>query len=152
MNEVSPLKSTSKNSINRWATYPIARHNSKKVYDKKTIYFLGSLSIDCIIRLCPRQWYGRYHRGNRYGDILFRASHQTHLRYRCGSGSYRRSQGVWQVFIWRPRYIKDSSFVVRSVYLPDCGGNHSSLILFINRLWQIIQSTEGLESRLSSRG
>ena len=39
MNEVSPLKSTSKNSINRWATYPIALHNSKTFMTKRQFIF-----------------------------------------------------------------------------------------------------------------
>lgn len=40
MSEVSPLrKSKSKNSINRWATYPIARHNSKKFMTKRQFIF-----------------------------------------------------------------------------------------------------------------
>ena len=101
--------------------------DKKRFMNKKNKIILLAAMI--VAAVCARQRTCRYQRGNKYGDLLLRSRHETHLRHRCRGGSHRRHQGVWQILLWRPRHEQDCRKLVRSLHLPHRECNHSPLVL-----------------------
>ena len=81
--------------------------------------------------VCPGRWLCRNHRGNRYGNLVFRPGNKSHLCHRCHCWFNWRRKSLQQILQWRPRYRENSSFMVWSLYFPDCVCYNSTLILFV---------------------
>jgi len=111
--------------------YPPFTASFKNHYDKKEIFLFGSLYPGCHRRIRTGR-VGRYQRSHKHGNLVFRACNQAHLCDWCGCRADRRRESIQQIQFRRPRYKQDCGFMVRRMYLPDCGGNHSSFLLFVD--------------------
>lgn len=81
--------------------------------------------------VCTRRWFCRNHRSHKHGNLVFCTGHKSYLCYWCYCWFNRRCKSLQQIFKWRPRYRKNRSFVVWSLYFPDCVSYHFTFLLFV---------------------
>ena len=77
---------------------------------------------------------------HQHGDTLFRPSHETHLRHRCGRGTHRWGKSVLKIFVRRPGHLEDSRKLVWGVYFLDSRSHHFKKFLPLS-LWRPILLT-----------
>ena len=138
--EKPPLKSESNNSIHPSGGYIQSSRHKTKIYDQKTFSYRSRSAAFRLFSLCPRQRFVGHQPSHQYGNVLFRPSHETHLRHRRGRGTHRRGKGVLKIFVRRPGYLEDRRELVRSLYFPHCRSHHSEKFLPLS-LWRPIPST-----------
>ena len=116
----------------------------------KKRFFLAAMTLLVSMGgICPGQRYRWNYGSYQHGHFVFRSRHQADLRHRCRYRPYRRREGLFQVLVRRPGYLKDCRQLVRCVYLPDCRRHHLTLILPV--IWRNSMSTRGLGAARSSR-
>lgn len=133
----SPLTSESNNSIHPSGGLQ-SSGTKTKIYDPKDIFLSAAVLLLSIS--------SAFAQGNRlvghqpshqHGDELFRPSHETHLRHRCGRGTHRWGKSVLKIFVRRPGHLEDSRKLVWGVYFLDSRSHHFKKFLPLS-LWRPI--------------
>ena len=93
----SPLTSESNNSIHPSGGPIQSSRHKTKIYDQKTFSYRSRPAAIHFLCLCPRQRLVGHQPSHQHGDELFRPSHETHLRHRCGRGTHRWGKSVLKI-------------------------------------------------------
>lgn len=136
----SPLTSESNNSIHPSGGPVQSSRHKTKIYDQKTFSYRSRPAAIHFLCLCPRQRLVGHQPSHQHGDELFRPSHETHLRHRCGRGTHRWGKSVLKIFVRRPGHLEDSRKLVWGVYFLDSRSHHFKKFLPLS-LWRPIPST-----------
>ena len=136
----SPLTSECNDSIHPSGEPIQSSRHKTKIYDQKTFSYRSRSAAFHFLCLCPRQRFVGHQPSHQYGNVLFRPSHETHLRHRRGRGTHRRGKGLFKVLVRRSRHLEDRRKLVRSLYLPYRGSHHFKKFLPLS-LWRPIPST-----------